>query len=302
MLFGAVGILLLIACVNVANLLIARGASRQHELAVRSALGGRRSRLLMQLLVESTLLSAAGGALGVLMAAGLLKVLVAVAPEGTPRLDEVALDRAALLFAVAAAAACGVLFGAFPAAQASGVTGQQLVIRTRSAGASAQAHRLRRGLLVVEVALALVLLAGAGLMIRTLGRLTGVDTGFRADHLLTMRLELPEALQRESGARGRRDRSPDPPARASGSHHGSRRTLAANRRVVLELDVHAARQAGSPSRDRLPVAAMIPVTETYFDALGARARARPVLHRRRHGDLRASGGDQRGHREQDMAG
>jgi len=268
-LFGAVGILLLIACVNVANLLIARGATRQHELAVRSALGGGRARLLTQLLVESTLLSAAGGALGVLLGLGLLKVLVAVAPEGTPRLDEVALDRTALLFAMAAAAACGVIFGAFPAAQASSVTGQQLVIRTRSTGASAQAHRLRRGLLVVEVALALVLLAGAGLMVRTLGRLTGVDTGFRADHLLTMRLELPKVYNED-------------PARVAVVTDLLTRLRAlpgvTTAAVGLSLPIDGSywnsvftpRDKPVPSRDRLPAAAMIPVSETYFDALGAR--------------------------------
>ena len=145
----------------------------------------------MQLLIESSLLSAAGGALGILLASSLLKALIAVAPEGTPRLDEVSLDGAALLFSIAAATACGLLFGAFPAAQASGVSGQQLVIRTRAAGASAGSHRLRRGLLVAEVALALILLTAAGLMIRTLASLTGVETGFKADHLLTMRLVLP---------------------------------------------------------------------------------------------------------------
>ena len=130
-LLGAVGLLLLIACVNVSNLLVARGAARQHELAVRAALGGGRARLAVQLLTESTLLSAAGGLLGVLLAAGLLRALIAVAPEGTPRLDEVRLDAATLWFAVAAVTVCGLLFGAFPAAQASSVSGQQALTRTR---------------------------------------------------------------------------------------------------------------------------------------------------------------------------
>ena len=185
-LFGAVGVLLLIACVNVANLLIARGATRQHELAVRSALGGGRVRLAMQLLVESTLLSAFGGASGVGLAYWLLGVLIAFAPEGTPRLEDVHLDAAALTFAVIAASACGILFGAFPAVYASKAGGPHGLLRTRGAGASAHSNALRRTLLVVEVALALVLLTGAGLMMRTLHRLTTIDPGFRADHLLTM--------------------------------------------------------------------------------------------------------------------
>src|SRR5262245_58863974 len=187
-LFGAVAFLLLIACVNVANLLIARGAARHHELAVRAALGGGRLRLATQLLVESSLVSAADGLLGVVFATALLRMLIAMAPDGTPRLDEVHINPAALLFAFGAAAACGIVFGAFPAMQVSSVSGQQVVVRGRSAGASARSHRLRRGLMVLEVALALVLLTGAGLMIRTVMELMHVDTGFRTDHLLTLQL------------------------------------------------------------------------------------------------------------------
>ena len=120
---GAVGMLLLIACANVANLLIARGAARRHELSIRSALGARRTRLAAQLLVESTLLSGFGGACGVLLSIGLLKVLLAFAPPDIPRLDEVRLDALALLFALGAATACGILFGALPAAQGSAISG-----------------------------------------------------------------------------------------------------------------------------------------------------------------------------------
>jgi predicted permease len=269
-LFGAVGILLLIACVNVANLLIARGAARQHELAVRAALGGSRLRLAMQLLIESTLLAAAGGALGVLLASALLRGLIAVAPEGTPRLDEVSLDSSALVFAIAAASVCGLLFGAFPAAQASGTSGQQLVIRTRATGASAGSHRLRRGLLVAEVALALILLTGAGLMIRTLGRLTGVDTGFRADHLLTMRLVLPANYE-------------DHAKRITIVNDLIARTRAlpgvVQAAVGLSLPIDGSNwnsvfvpedKPVPPSHDLLPSAGMIPVSASYFDALGTR--------------------------------
>jgi putative ABC transport system permease protein len=269
-LFGAVGILLLIACVNVANLLIARGASRGHELAVRAALGGKRLRLAMQLLIESSLLSAAGGALGILLASLLLKALIAVAPEGTPRLDEVSLDGAALVFSIAAAMACGLLFGAFPAAQASSVSGQQLVIRTRAAGASAGAHRLRRGLLVAEVALALILLTAAGLMIRTLASLTGVETGFKADHLLTMRLVLPAGHD-------------DHPTRIALVNDLLARTRAlpgvtsAGAGFSLPIDGSNWNSSFSvrdkpvpPTHDLLPSAGMIPVSESYLETLGAR--------------------------------
>ena len=267
-LFGAVAILLLIACVNVANLLIARGAARQHELAVRAALGGRRTRLATQLLVESTLLSAAGGVLGILLAFFLLTALIAVAPEGTPRLDEVSLDSAALLFAIAAAMTCGVLFGAFPALQASAARAQQLVIRTRAAGASAQSHRLRRALLVAEVALALILLTGAGLMIRTLGRLTGVDPGFRPDHVLTLRLVLPAGYE-------------DPAKRVAIANQLVERTRAlpgvVNAGVSLSLPIDGSYWNSSMSvrdrplpHDQLPQTAMIPIDTGFLQTIGAR--------------------------------
>src|SRR6185295_8718196 len=269
-LLGAVGFLLLIACVNVANLLIARGAARHHELAVRAALGGGRLRIASQLLVESSLASAAGGVLGVGVAAGLVRMLVAMAPDGTPRLDEVRLDPAALLFAFAAAAACGVVFGAFPALQASGVSGQHVVVRGRSAGASARSHRLRRGLMVAEVALALVLLTGAGLMIRTVLELTRVDTGFRADHLLTLQLSfrgqqwtdvkrvvfLDDVITRVRALPG-----------------------VASAAAGLSLPIYGSQwnsvfvAEGQPVPDRrelLPSSAMTPVSAGYFETMGMR--------------------------------
>jgi putative ABC transport system permease protein len=195
-LLGAVSGLLLIACANVANLLVARGAARQREIAVRAALGGGRLRLIRQLLIESSLLSGIGGALGVILAVALLRALVAAAPEGTPRIDDVSVDRAALLFGLGAAAFCGLAFGTFPALQAASVDTQELVLRGRAGGASARSHRLRRVLIAFEVALALVLLTGAGLMIRTLGALTRVDAGFQPDRLLTMRASLRDAKWR----------------------------------------------------------------------------------------------------------
>ena len=187
-LLGAVGCLLLVACVNVANLLIARGAARQHELAVRAALGGGRLRLALQMLVESTLVSSAGAALGVALASWLLRLLVAVAPEGTPRLDEVRIDATACLFATSGRGICGIVFGAFPAFQASGIQGQVACAAARGrVGQVASGAARPDG---VEVALALVLLTGAGLMMRTLGQLTRVETGFQPDHLLTVRASL----------------------------------------------------------------------------------------------------------------
>jgi putative ABC transport system permease protein len=268
-LLGAVGFLLLIACVNVANLLIARGAARQHELAVRAALGGGRARLATQLLVESTLVSALGGALGIGVAAWLLQLLIAMAPEGTPRIADVRLDGTALLFALGAAAICGIVFGALPALQASGVRGQHALVRGRAAGFAARSHRLRRGLMVVETALALVLLTGAGLMMRTLQELTLVETGFRADHMLTTRFQLAgsqwtvprrqtfhlELLSRLRALPGVTNAALTFSLPIDGSNWNS---------IFIVGDKPA------PERAKLPSAAFTPVSADYFETMGMR--------------------------------
>jgi putative ABC transport system permease protein len=268
-LLGAVGFLLLIACVNVANLLIARGAARQHELAVRAALGGGRVRLGMQMLVESTLVSVTGGALGVAVAAWLLRALIAVAPDGTPRIADVRLDAPALLFALAAAAICGLVFGALPAFQASGISGQQALVRGRSAGFASRSHRLRRGLMVVETALALVLLTGAGLMMRTLQELTRVETGIRADHLLTTRFQL-------AGDQWTDDRRlafyADLQSRLRALPGVSNAAFA----FSLPIDgsnwnsIFIVADKPVPPRAQLPSAAFTPVSNGYFETMGMR--------------------------------
>lgn len=268
-LFGAVGCLLLIACVNVANLLIARGSARQHEMAVRAALGGGRLRLTGQLLVESTLVSAVGAVLGIALASWLLRALVAVAPEGTPRLAEVRLDASAFAFALGAAAVCGVVFGAFPSFQAASVRGGGSLVRSRAAGSSAASHRLRHALMIVEVAMALVLLTGAGLMMRTLQRLTLVDTGFKPDHLLTMRLSLPDEQWNEPRRLAFYD---DLLARVEALPGVSRAALADS----LPIDgsnwnsIFIAGDKPIPPLGQLPSAAFTPVSADYFATLGMR--------------------------------
>jgi putative ABC transport system permease protein len=268
-LFGAVGCLLLIACVNVANLLIARAASRQHELAVRAALGGGRLRLANQLLVESTLISLAGGALGVGVAAWLLRLLLAMAPDGTPRIGDVHLDGTALLFALAASATCGIVFGALPAFQASGVGGQHALVRSRAAGFAARSHRLRRGLLVVETALALVLLTGAALMIRTLQQLAQVETGIRPEHLLTTRIQL--AGEQYTAAR-RVTFYTDLLSRLRGLPGVSSAALT----LSLPIDgsnwnsIFIVGDKPVPERAKLPSAAFTPVSAGYFETMGMR--------------------------------
>ncbi len=190
--FAAVGFLLLIACVNVTNLQIARGAARHHELAVRAALGGGRLRLVRQLMVESLLLSLAGGILGITIGAALLRTLVALAPEDTPRLLEVSLDGEALLFAAGAMLLAGLVFGTLPAIHASRGSGQQGLVRSSRGSNSAASTRLRKTLIIAETALALIMLTGAGLMLRTMQQLSAVDAGFDPQNLATVRLSIAD--------------------------------------------------------------------------------------------------------------
>ena len=191
-LLGAVGFLLLIACANVANLLLGRAAARQREVAIRVSLGAGRLRLVRQFLTESVLLALAGGLAGMLVSAWLLDLAVRIIPPGSlPRLAEVAIDRQALLFAVATSFATGVLFGLAPAIHGSKA---DVTDALKTAG-NAQTVRARfLGLIVVsEVALAFVLLAGSALLIKSFVRLTSVDTGFQPDRVLTASVTLPDA-------------------------------------------------------------------------------------------------------------
>ena len=189
-LLGAVALVLLTACANVASMLLARGAARQRELAIRTALGSGRARIVRQLLTEALLLALAGGALGVLLAAWGVDGLLALAPRDIPRLDEVRLDGPVLLFTLGVATAAGIVAGLLPALQASR---PDLVeaLKDGAAGATSRG-RARSALVVAEIALALVLVVGAGLMIRSLKRLLDVPTGL-ADPaaVLTAELILP---------------------------------------------------------------------------------------------------------------
>lgn len=190
-LMGAVGFVLLIACANVAGLLIARGASRRRELAVRTALGAGRLRLMQQLLTESLVLAVAGGALGLLVAQWTLDLLVRVAPGNLPRMADVVLDWRVALFAVAATIGVGILFGLTPALQASR---PELNADLKDGGRTGTSRTGMRNVMVVaQVALALVLLIGAGLMLTSFSRLRSVNPGFRTTELVTVELMLPLA-------------------------------------------------------------------------------------------------------------
>ncbi|MGB4783791.1 MAG: ABC transporter permease, partial [Candidatus Acidiferrum sp.] len=186
LLMGAVGFILLIACVNVANLLLARGTVRQKEIAVRASLGATRGQLFAQFLTESLALSLIGGVLGVSLAWGLLKVIVSLIPPFTlPSEADIRVNLPVLFFSMAATLLAGVLFGCAPAWQTARLNLSDVLKESGRSAVSAGRHGLRRTLVVIEFALALTLLAGAGLVIHSFWKLSRVDLGFRQDHILT---------------------------------------------------------------------------------------------------------------------
>ena len=190
-LLGAVGFVLLIACANVANLLLARGSARQKEVAIRTALGADRWVVVRQLLTESVMLALAGGVLGLGLAYWSVKTLVAAVPN-IPRGDEVGIDAGVMAFTVAISLVTGLLFGLVPALQTSRTRLQETLKEGgRSGSADFSGRTVRRVLVVGEVALALTLLIGAGLLIRSVARLQHVDPGFDPDRLLTFNVSLP---------------------------------------------------------------------------------------------------------------
>lgn len=200
LLLAAVGVLLLIALTNVANLLLSRAAGRQREMAVRAALGAGRARLVRQLLTESSLLGIAGGALGLLLAVWLTRVLLTLGATSIPRLTEIRLDARVFAFAAIVSIVAGVVFGSAPALHASaGDLAQPLRDGPRT-GAGVRHRRAQRALVVIEMALALVLSIGAGLLVRSLIRLEHVDPGFNSQRLLTFALDLPHARYADDAA------------------------------------------------------------------------------------------------------
>jgi putative ABC transport system permease protein len=194
-LMGTIGVVLLIACANVANLLLVRVEGRQQELATRAALGASRSRVARELIQESLALGAMGGVLGLGVAFGALRLLKALRPETLPRLDEITIDPAVIGFAALASLLSGVLFGLIPILKYSGPQFVTALRGTRTASDSRERHRVRHVLVVVQVALALVLLVASGLMIRTFQTLREVEPGFtRANQLQMVRVSIPPTL------------------------------------------------------------------------------------------------------------
>ena len=271
-LMGAVGFLLLLACANVANLLVARGAARQHELAIRTALGGTRWRIVRQLLVESMLLSVVGAIIGVGVAIVLLKALIALAPEGIPRIEGVGINQASLWFALAAALGCGLVFGAFPALQVAGAGGRQLLARASRSSAAVSPRRSRRMLMVVEVALALILLVGCGLMARTMMQLQAVDPGFRSDHLLTARVVLQGPAWDDPAKRVAFFAQVVDKVRALPGVESAAVTLSLPIEGSNWGSVFVVRDKPVPPRPELPTGAVVPVSAGYFRTMGMQLR------------------------------
>lgn len=265
---GAVALLLLIACVNLASLLLNRSASRAQEFGIRAAIGGSRWSLIRQLLIEHALLVGAGGVLGALAGAAILTSLVSIAPPDTPRLDEIRLDVVVLSCTTLFSCACAFLFGLLPALRASGAGGHTTVLRS-GRGATRQNSLLRRSLLIGEVAVATVLLSGSGLMVHTMLRLSRVDPGFDPHNLQTVMFSLAgpawpdprkqaffaEAVERLRAVPGVENAAITYSLPILGSNWWNWFTVAG--RPV---------PPGAVTMD-LPSAGIVPVSATYFDTL-----------------------------------
>ena len=197
LLLGAVWFLLLIACANVANLLLARAANRDSEMALRAALGASRGRLVRLVLTESFFLSLLGAALGLLFAIWGLKAMTPLVPAGVPRLDETGLDYRLLLFATALAFITSIAFGLAPALRASQTNLGRSLKEGLPLSLGRHRHRLTQSLAIAEIAVALVLLVGGGLMLKSFWLLSHIDPGFEVDQVLTFRLRLPAGTRTE---------------------------------------------------------------------------------------------------------
>ena len=196
-LLGAVGLVLLIACANVANLLLARGEARQREISIRAALGASRWRIIRQLLLESFILAAIGGVAGLLLAWSSLDLLVALSPGNIPRLERIGLEPRVLIFTLGLSFITAFIFGLMPALHAA-KTDLHATLKATGRTATSTRGRLGQFLVVSEVALAMLLMIGAGLLIKSFRRLEHVDTGLRTDHVLTMRFSLPASAYQKS--------------------------------------------------------------------------------------------------------
>lgn len=281
--FAAVGLILLIACANVANLLLARLTERRRELAVRSALGASRGRLVGQMLTESVVLGLGGGLLGLPVAWWTMRLLRSLAPAGTPRLDAVRMDPVVLSFGLGAALLTALLFGLLPARAAWRGSATAVLPRVRG-GREAGSPALRSGLVVGQLALGVVVLAAGGLLLRSFLSLRSVDPGFRTHGVVTATLGLPESRYPERSdlvtfTRELRRRLDADPA---SSDAGITSTLP----LTYVLDATFVPEGMAVRPGRAPVAQVRRVTPGYFQAMGTRLAAGRGV---RDGDVEGSG-------------
>jgi putative ABC transport system permease protein len=277
-LLGAVAFVLLIACANVANLLLAKAAGRQREIAIRNALGAGRGRIIRQMITESTLLSFTGGLLGLLLAYAAFHGLLSLAPDNLPRLKEAALDARAVAFTMIVSILTGVLFGLAPAWHASR-TDVNSLLKEGSRGVSTRS-RLRSALVVAQVSAALILLVGAGLLIRSFYEIEHIDPGFDPEHVMTMRLTPAgfkyrghDDLQIQLTRGILRDLSALP---------GVKIAAVSSDVPLLGNPIFIMRFEGFPpvTPSQAPLANYFAVTPSYFDAMGMRlVRGRLISER-----------------------
>jgi putative ABC transport system permease protein len=268
LLAGITFLLLLIATANVANLLLARGATRQREFAIRQALGAAAPSIVRQLLIESLVLASVGGALGTLLAWWVIRALQASNPWGLPRIEELTLDVCSLLFAVAASAGTALVSGLAPAWQAVGEQNPSALRDTgsRGGGETAGAARLRSALVVAEVAIAIVMLTGAGLLLESLRRLMAVDPGFSTAGVMTTELTLPMRKF------GKLDATAAFVETYLDRLRGAAGVSAAGAAIALPIGARynftEFRLQGDAPPAVLPTAGLTPVTRGYFEAMG----------------------------------
>jgi putative ABC transport system permease protein len=271
----AVVFVLLIACANVANLLLARAAGRGREMAIRAAMGATRGRLIRQSLAESVLLGATGGLLGILLAIGAMAGIKALAPADNYHFHEVGLNWAVLTFGIGIAAVSGLIFGLAPALGASAANLQETLTQDGRAGVGRRARRLSSSLVVAEVALALVLLAGAGLMLRSLRNVLNVNPGFQADRVLTMHVRLPaERYPEDDQVRAFTGRLLERTAQLPGAESAA---VASGLPLMDSLSVTTFQVEGEPAPEpgRAPETDVKVVSEDYFHIIGT-----PILRGR----------------------